>query len=42
MTDKLRKYGNKLGEILERFMAIIVIAAVIIAIISLWEPFYNF
>lgn len=42
MTNKLQKYWNKLGEILEHFMAIIVITAVIIAIISLWEPFYDF
>lgn len=42
MAGKLRKYWGKSGEILERFMAVVVIIAVIITIFSLWEPFYNF
>lgn len=42
MTRKLRKYLDHFSEILERFMAVIVIIAVVAAIITLWEPFENF
>lgn len=42
MGDKLRDGLDKFSEILERFMAVIVIIAVAVAIFSLWEPFLDF
>ena len=45
MTEKLEKlkqgYAN-LSELLEHIMASIVLIAILIAIISLWEPFREF
>lgn len=42
MADKLRYYLELIGRFLERFMAIVVIIAVIVAIAALWIPFYEF
>lgn len=42
MADKIRYYLELIGRILERIMAIIVICAVIVAVVALWEPFYEF
>ena len=42
MAKKLNKWMKKLGVILEHVMAAVVIAAVVISIFSLWEPFCDF
>lgn len=42
MLSKLRKYWNRFSEILEHFMAALVILAIIAAIIALWEHFQSF
>ena len=42
MGDKFRKWLDGFSEILERVMAVIVLIAVVVAIIALWEPFQEF
>lgn len=42
MTNKIQKCLDRFSEILEHFMAVVVIVAVVAAIIALWQPFLNF
>lgn len=42
MGKKIYSLMDKISEVLERFMAIIVIIVVAVAIFALWEPFFEF
>lgn len=42
MLDKIRKILNETSEILELFMAFVVIAGIIVATISLWPEFLHY
>lgn len=42
MLEKMKKKGTILSEILEHIMAVIVFIAIVVATVSLWEPFRDF
>ncbi|MCI8991979.1 MAG: hypothetical protein HFG80_04495 [Eubacterium sp.] len=42
MGEKIYNLMDKISEVLERFMAVIVIIVVAVAIFALWEPFLEF
>lgn len=42
MLDKVRKGLYEISEILELFMAVVVVAAIVVATISLWPEFLHY